>query len=376
MKKMSIFVILFLLFIPKVNAEETMITNARSGVLIEASTGEVLYEKNKDEKLSVASLTKMMVQLIVLEKIEDGSIKWDDVIVTSSNASGMGGTQIWLSTGEKMTVKDLFKGMSIVSANDATVALAEYISGSEKEFVKLMNKKAKELGLKNTNFVNSTGLDEKNHYSSAYDLALLAKQLISHEEIFNYSSLYEDYIRVDTPNKFWLVNTNKLIRFYDGADGLKTGFTDDAMYTIAATAKRDEMRLIAIVLGEKEGKVRNSETMELLNYGFNNYKIEVLKKKGEVIDNKKISKANRDSVNIVLKDDLTILNKKTDREVKYEYDVVIDEIKLPIKKNNVVGKINLLDNNKILKSADLVVENDIYKVNYFKYIFNELFSII
>lgn len=376
MKKMSIIVILFLLLLPKVYAEESLITNAKSGILIESNTGEILYEKNKDEKVSVASLTKMMVQLIILEKIEDGSIKWDDEIVVSSNASGMGGTQIWLSTGEKMSVKDLFKGMSIVSANDATVALAEYVSGSEKEFVKLMNKKARELGLKNTNFINSTGLDEKNHYSSAYDLALLAKELIKHEEIFNFSSLYEDYIRTDTPNKFWLVNTNKLIRFYEGADGLKTGFTDDAMYTIAATAKRGNMRLIAIVLGEKEGKVRNSETIELLNYGFNNYKIEVLRKKGEVVDTKKIPKSNYKDVNIILKDDLTILSKKTSKHNQYNYDVIIDEIKLPLRKNTVVGKLNLLDDNKIIKSVDLIVDNNIYKINFFKYIFDELLSII
>ena len=210
MKKIIIFTLLFFILIPKVSAEE-LLTNARCGILIEEKTKEILYEKNKDEKVSVASLTKMMVQIIVLEKIESKEIKWTDIVTTSKNASGMGGTQIWLSTGEKMSVEDLFKGMSIASANDATVALAEYISGSENEFVKLMNNKAKELGLKNTNFKNCTGLDEEGHYSSAYDLSLIAIELIKHKEIFRFSSVYEDYIRVNTPNKYWLVNTNKLV---------------------------------------------------------------------------------------------------------------------------------------------------------------------
>ena len=254
MKKLFIFTLAFFMFIPNVKAEE-LLENAKSGILIEVSSGEILYEKNKDEQVSIASLTKMMVQTLVLEKIEEGSIKWTDIVTTSSNASGMGGTQIWLSTGEKMSVEDLFKGMSVVSANDATVALCEYIAGSEKECVKLMNDKVKSLGLKNTEFKNCTGLDEKGHYSSAYDLAIIAKNLLSHDEILRFSSIYEDYIRKDTPNKYWIVNTNKLVRFYEGADGLKTGFTDNALYTMAVTAKRDNMRLIANVLGEKEGKV-------------------------------------------------------------------------------------------------------------------------
>ena len=168
-------------------------------------------EKNKDERVSIASLTKMMVQTIIVEKIEDGIISWDDIVEASSNASGMGGTQIWLSTGEKMSVSDLFKGMSVVSANDATVALCEYVAGSEEEFVKLMNQKAKDLGIKNTVFKNCTGLDEEGHFSSAYDLSVIARNLLKHEKILEFSSIYEDYIRKDTPNKYWIVNTNKVV---------------------------------------------------------------------------------------------------------------------------------------------------------------------
>lgn len=213
MKKLFIALLLSLVFIPKTFAytDGSLIMNARNGILIEVSTGEILYEKNKDERVAVASLTKMMVQILVLEKIEDGSIKWTDVVTASKNASGMGGTQIWLATGEKMSVRDLFKGMSIVSANDATVALAEYVAGSEEKFVELMNKKAKELGLKNTVYKNVTGLDEDGHVSSAYDLSVIARELMKHEQIFEFTSSYEDYIRENTPNKYWLVNTNKLV---------------------------------------------------------------------------------------------------------------------------------------------------------------------
>ena len=371
MKKIIVVLLIVFTFIPKVNAEE-LIKNAKNGILIEASTGDILYEKNKDEKVSIASLTKMMVQLIVLEKIEDGSIKWDDIVTASSNASGMGGTQIWLSTGEKMSVEDLFKGMSIVSANDATVALAEYVSGSEQEFVNLMNKKAKELGLNNTQFKNSTGLDEDGHYSSAYDLALLAKELINHQEIFKFSSKYEDYIRTNTPNKYWLVNTNKLIRFYEGADGLKTGFTDNALYTISVTAKKDNMRLIAIVLGENEGKIRNSETMELLNYGFDNYKLEIIKQKDEIIDKIKLDKCNVKEVNIYLKDDLSIVTKKSDKDIKYDYKVNIDNIKIPLNSNDKIGTIDLINNKKIIKSSDLIVKDNVNKISYLNYLFNKL----
>lgn len=376
MKKLFIVLLLSLIFIPRVYAytEDSLIMNARNGILIEVSTGGILYEKNKDERVAVASLTKMMVQIIVLEKIEDGSIKWSDVVTASKNASGMGGTQIWLATGEKMSVRDLFKGMSIVSANDATVALAEYVAGSEEKFVEIMNKKVNELGLKNTVFKNVTGLDEDGHYSSAYDLSVIARELMKHEEIFEFTSSYESYIRENTPNKYWLVNTNKLVRFYEGTDGLKTGFTDNAGYSMAVTTKRDNMRLLAVVLGEKEGKVRNSETMELLDFGFQNYKVDTLKKKGDIVNYLDLDKANK-KVPVVLKNDLTVLSKKTDKSLDYDFKINMDNNKLPIKSNSVVGKISLVNDNKIVKSEDLIVNEDIYKIGYFSYILDTLISL-
>lgn len=217
MKKIIVILIMLLMVIPlnvfaTVNQDNlSLLENAKSGILVEASTGEILYEKNKDEKVSIASLTKMAAQIIILENIENGNLKWDEIITASSNAASMGGTQIWLTAGEKISVEDLFKGMSMASANDATVALAERIAGTESAFVKLMNDKVKELGLKNTVFKNSTGLDEEGHYSTAYDLSVIARELLNHDEILRFSSVYEDYIRKDTPNKFWLVNTNKVV---------------------------------------------------------------------------------------------------------------------------------------------------------------------
>lgn len=213
-KLLVVFLLVIFVFPINIYAEDNFLKNAKSGMLIEASTGEVLYEKNKDDRVSVASMTKMVAQIIILENIEKGTLSWDEVIKVSKNAADMGGSQIWLQYGEEMSVRDLMKGISMASANDATVALAERIAGTEEAFVKQMNDKVKELGLKNTNFVNPTGLDEENHYSSAYDMAMIAKELLRHEQILEFSSVYEDYIRVNTPNKFWVVNTNKVVYKY------------------------------------------------------------------------------------------------------------------------------------------------------------------
>ena len=212
-KKGIIIFLLISIFLPsiKVRADETLLQNAKSGLLMEVSTGKIIYEKNIHEKVSVASMTKMMGMILVMEAIEDGKIKLDDMVVVSKNASGMGGSQIWLEEGEKISVLDLIKGIMMASANDGIVAIGEYIGGTEKNFVKMMNEKAKSLNLKNTNFVNPTGLDEENHYSTAYDMAIIAKELISHEEILKYTSIYEDYLRKGTNRQFWLVNTNKVV---------------------------------------------------------------------------------------------------------------------------------------------------------------------
>lgn len=377
MKKLVVSLLIMLLFCPlMVKAEDqALIPNAKSGVLMEESTGKIIFEKNKDEKVAVASMTKMVAQILILEAIEKGEIKWTDKVTASSNASSMGGSQIFLSTGEVLTVEEMMKGISMASANDATVAMAEFLKGTEIDFVKEMNKKVKALGLKNTQFKNCTGLDEEGHYSTAYDMAIIAKELLKHEEILKFSSKYEDYLRVDTPNKFWLVNTNKLVRFYEGADGLKTGHTDAAKYCLAATAKKSDMRLIAIVLGEEVSKVRNSETMSLLDYGFNTYQVQIVKKKSDVVKSEQIEKASTKKIEYIPVNDIGILSKKGDTKKKYSYDVKITKNKLPLTKGEILGKIKIKDGNTVVGEGDLTVKKSTKKLSYPVLLRNTIYDI-
>lgn len=343
---------------------EEIISGAVSGILIDADSGKIIYEKDKNKKVAMASLTKMMSQIIILEEIEKGNIKWDDIVVVSKNAQDMGGSQIYIEMGEKISIRDLMKGISMASGNDATVMMAEVISGSEEKFVERMNKKAKELGLKNTKFVNCTGLDEDGHYSTAYDLSVIARELvINHPSILEFSSLYEDYLREGTDKKFWLINTNKLVHFYEGADGLKTGHTDNAGYCLAATAKRGDLRLIGIVLGEKDSKIRNSETMSLLDYGFNTVKMNKLISKDEVVKKISIDKASDSELEVVLCDDLNILENKSSEKINYRFKYYINEINLPLKKGEVIGKVKVY-NDKFIKSGNLCINKDINRLGF------------
>lgn len=376
MKRYLLLFIFILCFIPNMVFAEELVPNGESSILIEANTGKIVFEKEKDKRVSVASMTKMVAQIIILEEIENNKIKWDDVVTASRNASGMGGSQIYLEEGEKMTVRDLMKGISVASANDATVAMAEYISGTEEKFVKRMNEKVKELGLVNTNFMNCTGLDEDNHYSSAYDMVMIARDLVlNHKEIFNFSSIYEDYLRENTKNKFWLVNTNKLINFYEGADGLKTGHTDDAGYCLATTAKRGDLRLIGVILGENNSKVRNNEMIDLLDYGFNNIKSEVLKKKEEVMTYKNISHGDKKVLSVGLKNDIIVYSDIED-ENKYDFKYKYNDIYLPIKKGDLVGKVNVYYNDILINSTDLIALDNINKVSFYRLCKESIFDLL
>ena len=379
MRKILILILFIsLIFCPfSVLAEESdIIPGSVSGILIEVNSGKIIYEKNKDKQVSVASMTKMVAQIIILEHIENGSIKWDDVVTVSKNAEEMGGSQIYIQQGEKITIEDLMKGISMASGNDATVQMAEVIGGSEEKFVKMMNDKVKELGLKNTHFKNCTGLDEEGHYSSAYDMAIIARDLVAnHPEILRFSSMYEDYLRENTENKFWLVNTNKLVRFYDGADGLKTGHTDAAKYCLAATAKRNGVRLIGVVLGVESAQARNVEAMNLLDYGFNNTKVNFLKEKGSIIKEIKLDKASIPNINIVLKDDLKVVEIADGLKHKYNFDVKLNDINLPVKVGDIVGKINVLENGKSVSSFNLTVEKNVYKLSYIDLLLNSLLNV-
>ena len=365
MKRILILLMINFLFIPVVSAEDLKLAeNAKSAILIEASTGEILFEKNADERLVPASMTKMMSMLVIIEAIENGDLKWNQEIQVSENASSMGGSQILLETGEKMSVRDLFKGVAIASGNDAVVALAEAVAGTEDAFVQKMNDKAKELGLKNTNFKNPHGLDTANHYSSARDMSLIAKELVKHEKVLEFTSVYEDYLRENTDRKIWLVNTNKLVRFYDGVDGLKTGFTEGAGYCLTATAKKDGMRVIAVVMGEADSKTRNQEVSEMLDYAFAQYKLENLLEDGYSLGKYKVYNGKSEFVTVIPKDGATILRKKGEKSSKATYEADVYELKAPLKKGDVVGSLKIKEDGKVIRKVKLTVDKNVKKANY------------
>lgn len=246
---------------------------------------------------------------------------------------------------------------------DAVVALAEAIAGTEENFVKMMNEKAKELGLKDTNFKNCHGLDEANHYSSAYDMAMIGRELVKHEKILEFSSIYETYLREGTDRKIWLVNTNKLVRFKSGVDGLKTGYTESAGYCLTATMKKDNMRVIATVMGEPESTTRNTEVSSMLDYAFAQYKIDRVLKKGSVVKKVNVNKAKVDKIKLVPTEDVTILSKKIEKSVDYDYEIEVKDIKLPIKVGDIIGKMYLKDGNKIIREIELTVKENVEKAN-------------
>ena len=372
MKKICLFFIL-LIFPLCVYAEDlNLAENAKSAILIEASTGEVLYNKNANERLAPASMTKIMSLILIMENIENGNLKWNDVVVVSKKAASMGGSQIFLETNEMMSVEDLVKGICVASGNDATVALAEKIAGTENAFVKLMNDKASSLGLKNTHFVNATGLDAEGHYSSANDMAVMARELVKHQKILEFSSIYEDYLRKNTNKSFWLVNTNKLVKFYSYIDGLKTGFTSNAGYCLTATGKKNDMRLISVVMGEESSEKRSADTLAMLDYGFNMYNIDKIVDKGDSLGIVKVNLGDPEYVDIVAKKDITVLNnsQKDKKDVKYEIET--NEIVAPVKIGDTVGKISVFENGNFKYDVDITVAYDVKKANIFKILIRNL----
>lgn len=348
-----------------VDSEVSLAANAKSAILLEPTTGKIIFEKNSHEKLAPASMTKIMSMLLIMESIDNGVIKWNDKVTASKNASSMGGSQILLEEGEAMTVHDLFKGIAVASGNDAVVAMAEYIAGSEEEFVSMMNKKVKELGLKDTVFKNPHGLDTANHYSSAYDMAMIAKELVKHEKVFEFTSIYEDYLRKGTKRELWLVNTNKLIRFNPIVDGLKTGFTSEAGYCLTATAKKNNMRLISVVMGEPDTSARSSETTSLLDYGFAKYKAENIINKKTVIDKLEIEKAHK-KVDIVPMNDYSVITEKTKKIGKITYDLDLDNIKMPTKKGKKIGKLIIKEDGNEIAKVDVTIKENLKKASILK----------
>ncbi|MFD1065299.1 D-alanyl-D-alanine carboxypeptidase family protein [Oceanobacillus locisalsi] len=334
--------------------------DALSGVLIEQNTGKLLFDKDAHEQLPPASMTKIMTLLLIMEALDTEKIAKEDMVVVSEYAASMGGSQVFLEAGEEMTVDDLIKGIAIASGNDASVAMAEMIAGTEEEFVAEMNKRAEELNLENTHFANTTGLPAENHYSSAYDMAVMTRELLKYEDITNYTSIYEDYLRQGEENEFWLVNTNKLIRSYPGADGMKTGYTNEAMYCLTATAKRDDMRVIAVVMGAETPKERNKMVSGLLDYGFQGYQTKQLFAKEETVMELDKIKAKPHSFNIVTEQAVHSLYKKGQEEPAVTTDISIQEDwEFPIKKGTVIGELTVKENNEPVHSTPLIVKEDI-----------------
>jgi D-alanyl-D-alanine carboxypeptidase (penicillin-binding protein 5/6) len=328
--------------------------NARSAILMDADTGTVIFEKNKDEQLPPASITKIMTMLLIMEALDQGKIKLEDKVSTSEYAASMGGSQIFLEAGEEMTVNEMLKGIAMASGNDASVAMAEKIGGSEQQFVQMMNERAKELGMNNTNFLNVNGLPIDNHYTSAEDIAIMSRELMKHEEITKYTSVYQDYLRKDSDNPFWLVNTNKLVRFYSGADGLKTGYTSEALFCLSATAKRDNLRLIAVVLGEPNTKTRNAEVSSMFDYAFAQYQNYTLIKDGDTIGAINVEKGQQEKIDLLADHQYSVLMKKGDSTDDIRYELSYDEsLKAPIAIGQPIGKIIVYKGDAVLKEYDL-----------------------
>ncbi|GIP20176.1 D-alanyl-D-alanine carboxypeptidase family protein [Paenibacillus sp. J22TS3] len=350
---------------PKSSEVSDLAPNAGSAILMDADTGTVLYEKKSHEKLPPASITKIMTMLLTMEAISKGTLKLTDKVPTSEYAASMGGSQIFLEPGEEMTVDEMLKGIAMASGNDASVAMAEKLAGSEVEFVKLMNKRAKELGMNDTHFMNCNGLPTDNHYSSAHDIAIMSKELLKYPQITKYTGAYQDYLRKNTEKPFWLVNTNKLVRFYSGADGLKTGYTSEAKFCLSATAVREGLRLIAVVLGEPNTKTRNSEVGTMFDYAFSQYTVKSLFKRGDVIGTVKIRKGDTKELQLAASHPYTVLVKKSGAADKITHKLLIPtEVSAPVKEGQVLGKLVVYQGDKILKEFELKSSAQIEKAGW------------
>ena len=343
---------------------------AKAAVLIDSAAGKVIYALNADKKLPPASVTKVMTMLLAMEAVDSGKITLEDEVTISDNAASMGGSQMYMEPGETHTVAQLLEGVAMVSANDGCVALAEYIAGSTDIFVEKMNKKAQELGMKNTNFVNTNGLPVKEHYTSAYDIALMSKELIKHKEIRKWCTKWQDTIKVGLPGKeteFGLTNTNKMIKTYNGANGIKTGFTQEAGYCLSASATRGNTTLIAVVLGAKTSKERNAQVAKLLDYGFSAYETAQIFPEGEAVKKVSVDRGEPEQFKAVTGEAAAAFIKKGDKE-KVTHKIVIDkDISLPLKKGDTVGRVDIYYDGQKTGSVSLVSDRDVDKAGFITY---------
>ncbi|WP_249030280.1 D-alanyl-D-alanine carboxypeptidase family protein [Tannockella kyphosi] len=349
--------------------------NAKAMVLMEASTNQVLEQNNPSETLYPASTTKIMTMILLFEALNQGVTSFDTMVSTSEYASGMGGSQVYLETGEQMSVYDLFKSIAIASANDASVVIGEHLGGTIENFVVMMNEKAVALGLENTNFTNATGLHDDNHYTSAYDLAVMASYLIEigGQDLLDVTSLYDSYIREDNEQPFWLVNTNKLLKTYN-VDGLKTGYTSEAGYCLVSTIEKDGMRLIGVLLDEELPDIRNQEMIELLEYGFSQYTKDTLYSQGDQVDILEIENISSNHIDVIVNQDVAIVMKKTETstiETKISYYEDIGSIFL----DTPIGVLEIYKDGVVVEQINLYSKEVVLEDNYFTrvyYTFSQL----
>ena len=374
MKRLFSLVLVFLMLQSLVSAADfTTSSGAKSLLLMEASSGKIIYEHNSHESLPPASVTKIMTMLLICEAIERNEITLDTKIVASERAKSMGGSTIFLDANEEMSLNDMLKGIAVASANDACVAVAEHMSGSVESFVDKMNSRARELGMKDTNFINCNGLDAENHHTSAYDIAIMSRELLKHKLIEKYTTIWMDTLR---DGKFQLANTNKLIRFYQGANGLKTGSTSDAGCCISATAKRDGMQLIAVVMGSPTSKERFAAASELLNYGFSKYTVSSYGEKGSVVCKVPVLYGRSDRLLALTHSDTSAVIDKQSKEKIRTHVNFNQKLTAPIKKGDVVGEMIITLDGETIAKTDLVSDRTIKRKNAGDYFIHMLRSLL
>jgi D-alanyl-D-alanine carboxypeptidase (penicillin-binding protein 5/6) len=342
---------------------------AKGAILIDGTTGTVLLEKDSNQKLPIASVTKVMSMLLIMEAIDSGALAFDSKVTISEHSYSMGGSQVWLEPGETFTVDELMKAVAIHSANDATVALSEAVAGSEEAFVALMNQKAEALGMTNTMFKDCTGLTDEGHYSSAHDIAIMARELLTaHPAITNYSKTWHAAFRENVPGKkaVSLDNTNKLIRFYKGSTGLKTGYTSKAGHCLAASAERDGMLMISVVLGEADSNTRFAEARKLLDYGFANFESVMINSKGEEVQSAEVKKGITREVMAIYKDDVKLLLKKGQKDKIDRTVSMVPDLTSPVKAGEVIGIMTYTVEGREVGKAELVAASDVPRATFVK----------
>ena len=340
-------------------AEGSLDVRAKSAVLMDVATGTVLYEQNAHEELPPASVTKVMTMLLALEAVERGQFSLEDTVTISERAASMGGSQMYMEPGESHTVEELFMGASICSANDACVALAETTKGTEELFVEAMNARAQELGMDHSHFVNTNGLPAEDHYSCAYDIAVMSRELLKHPKPREWFSTWQAEITVGLPGKekpFGLTNTNKMIKTYPGANGVKTGFTQDAGYCLSASATREDLTLIAVVMGAESSKIRFSEASRLLDYGFANYEAVKLADQGQMMGSVIVEKGSPQMVGAVTREAVVVLSPKGQKEGITSETSFVEDLKAPLSREDVVGELKVQREGKVIGTYPLYAQ--------------------